>query len=562
MAVNVSQINRFVLKNHKPLFYGAWFLLYVLQAAATGLLHDEAYYWVYSRFLDWGYFDHPPMVALLIKAGYAVFPDDFGLRLPFAIMSTAAIWMIEKLLPQKDNLLFYTIALSMGLLQIGGVIAIPDTPLLFFSVLFLLVYKQLLERPCTSLSIFWGITMALLLYSKYHGVLIIFFTLLSNPKLFLRQHIYIAGITGLLLFGPHLYWQFTHGFPSIQFHLLERNAPEYKPSFTTDYLLGQLLLAGPLVGPLLLWWAFSKKPANAYERGLKYNLAGVYLFFLLSTIKGRVEANWTVPAFVPLIVLSHQYILNKEVQRRWLARLAVITIALMVFLRMHLIADVFPGDFKKEEYQFNREWAKAVDKKAAGLPVFFTDSYQRASKYWFYTGKPSFSLNTVDYRRNNFNFWPLEEKFFGQKVYAVYQGRKQDYYHDSIATPKGIYLGRVIDNYFSFSRIRIKTRDKLVASNGLVQARLTVLSDEGMLQQIKAPFDTARVHLTVYVKDSVVQNIPTNITLAAIKQKKQEVTARFSVQLPPGKYTTRFSISSCIDNWPTINSTVLPLKVQ
>jgi hypothetical protein len=557
-----ASINRFILKYHRLLFYGAWFLLYVLQAAATGLLHDETYYWVYSRFLNWGYFDHPPMVALLIKAGHAISPSGFGLRLPFAILSTASLWMIEKLLPQKDDLLFYTIALSLGLLQIGGIIAIPDTPLLFFTVLFFLVYKKILERPTVSISILLGLTMALLLYSKYHGVLIIFFTLLSNPKLFLRSHIYIAGITGLLLFGPHLYWQYMNGFPSIQFHLLERNAPEYKLNFTTDYVLGQLLLAGPIVGIPLLWWAFAKKPASRYERGLKFNLAGIYLFFLLSTLKGRVEANWTVPAFVPLIVLSHQYILNKENHRRWLARLAVLTIAVMVFVRMHLIVDLFPSKFKKEEYQFNKEWAQAVDARANGLPVFFTDSYQRASKYWFYTGKPSFSLNTVDYRRNNFNFWPMEEKFFGQKVYAVYQGRKQDYYHDSISTPKGIYLGRVIENYFSFSRIRIKTMDKLIAREGVVEARLKILSDDGMLQQIKAPFDTARVHLTVYVKDSVVQNIPTNITVSLIKQKKQYVDARFNVGLPEGKYVIRFSISSCIDNWPTINSTVLHLKVE
>lgn len=502
------------------------------------------------------------MVALLIKAGYAIFPNGFGLRLPFAIMSTASLWLIEKIIPQKDNLLFYTIALSLGLLQIGGIIAIPDTPLLFFTVLFFLFYKKFLEQSTISISVLLGVTMALLLYSKYHGVLIIFFTLISNPKLFLRYPIYIAGVTGLLLFGPHLYWQYTNGFPSIQFHLLERNAPVYKLNFSTDYILGQLLLAGPIIGIPLLWWAFSKKPANAYERGLKFNLAGIYLFFLLSTLKGRVEANWTVPAFVPLIVLSHQYLINKERQRTWLARLAVLTIAIMVFVRMHLIVDLFPSKFKKEEYQFNREWAETIDSAAGRLPVFFTDSYQRASKYWFYTGQPSFSLNTVDYRRNNYNFWPLEDRFFGKKVYAVYQGRKQDYYHDSIATPKGIYLGRVIENYFSFSRIRIKTMDKLVAKNGVVQARLKILSDDGMLAQIKAPFDTARIHLTVYDKDSVLQNIPTNITLSVIKQEKQIVDARFNIALPAGKYVTRFSISSCIQNWPTINSTVLHLDVE
>ena len=65
----------FILKNIRPLFYLTWLILNLLLAGQTGLLDDEAYYWVYSRFPDWGYYDHPPMIAMLIKAGYAIFPE-------------------------------------------------------------------------------------------------------------------------------------------------------------------------------------------------------------------------------------------------------------------------------------------------------------------------------------------------------------------------------------------------------------------------------------------------------------------------------------------------------
>ena len=40
-----------------------------VQARCTGLHPDEAYYFQFSQTLDWGYFDHPPMIALLIRAG-------------------------------------------------------------------------------------------------------------------------------------------------------------------------------------------------------------------------------------------------------------------------------------------------------------------------------------------------------------------------------------------------------------------------------------------------------------------------------------------------------------
>jgi hypothetical protein len=45
-------------------------LLFVLQlfvASGFELAHDEAYYWLYSRHMDWGFFDHPPFVGGVIR---------------------------------------------------------------------------------------------------------------------------------------------------------------------------------------------------------------------------------------------------------------------------------------------------------------------------------------------------------------------------------------------------------------------------------------------------------------------------------------------------------------
>src|SRR5271166_3393679 len=56
--------------------------------AVVPLAPDEAYYWVWSRALAPGYLDHPPMVALWIRAGSALAGDTaLGIRLlaPFAV---------------------------------------------------------------------------------------------------------------------------------------------------------------------------------------------------------------------------------------------------------------------------------------------------------------------------------------------------------------------------------------------------------------------------------------------------------------------------------------------
>jgi dolichol-phosphate mannosyltransferase len=50
------------------------------------LLPEEAYYWNYSRHLDIGYLDHPPMVAWLIRLGTMVFgQNEFGVRIGTAL---------------------------------------------------------------------------------------------------------------------------------------------------------------------------------------------------------------------------------------------------------------------------------------------------------------------------------------------------------------------------------------------------------------------------------------------------------------------------------------------
>src|SRR5215510_14448334 len=126
----------FFQKHHRLLFYSSWIFLGLIQSRFTELLDDEAYYWVYSKFLDWGYFDHPPMVAVLIRAGYFVYHNELGVRLLFIASNTLSILLIEQLLRKKNALLFYGIVLSLVVLQLSGFVAVPDSPLIFFTALF------------------------------------------------------------------------------------------------------------------------------------------------------------------------------------------------------------------------------------------------------------------------------------------------------------------------------------------------------------------------------------------------------------------------------------------
>ncbi|WEK36869.1 MAG: glycosyltransferase family 39 protein [Candidatus Pseudobacter hemicellulosilyticus] len=550
--------------NHRLYFYLIWFTVNFLQACFTDLIDDEAYYWVYSQFPAWGYFDHPPMIAWLIKAGYALFHHEIGVRFFIVLLNTATVYLIQQLTEKKDDLLFYTIATSVAVAHLGGILAVPDLPLIFFVALFFCLYRRFTRQMTIANSLLLGLGCALMLYSKYHGVLIIGFTLLSNLTLFKKYQTYIAGGFALLLFAPHLYWQYQHDFPSVQYHLFERNASSYQVAYTMEYLIGQIALAGPLMGWLFLWAVGRYKPANLTEKALKFSLVGFYAFFLVSTLKGRVEANWTIPVFVALIALSHQYIVSDPdpSTRKWLCKSLPLTMVLILLVRVYMLSFMpgVPGFSKDDEIHGSRNWVSAIREKADGAPVVFTNSYQRASKYWFYAGQPALSMNGDDYRRNNYNFWPIEDSLIGKRVLAVCGYRLPVFEEllpgtDSLAS---CWVGQ----YFSFSKVQIRLDSKPRWEAGSISFGGEVLSPAHYLDHFRqSPYDTAALYVTIVQPDEIDRHFPTGFTVKQLRQERQPLQLQVPVDLPAGHYTVRLALSTAIPQRYSLNSTSFALEV-
>lgn len=61
-------------------------------------------------------------------------------------------------------------------------------------------------------------------YRKYHRRLVLFFVILADLKLFKDKYFYIAIVTALVVFSPHVWWQVENDFPSLKYHLVERSA--------------------------------------------------------------------------------------------------------------------------------------------------------------------------------------------------------------------------------------------------------------------------------------------------------------------------------------------------
>ena len=220
-------------QSDKPIWYFllCWTILNAIQAATLELHAYEAYYWMYSRFLDWGYFDHPPMVALFIRFGDSIGHNEFCMRLITIIASSTGIyvlWLILKRYTVSASAFILVVA-GMLILHIYGFTTTPDAPLFFFAVLFYYFYQRYIDKDEWWLATVLGAVIACMFYSKYHAVLLVAFTVISNIKLFKRPSFWFIAALAVVLYIPHILWQITHGFPSVNYHLYERAVKVYNP---------------------------------------------------------------------------------------------------------------------------------------------------------------------------------------------------------------------------------------------------------------------------------------------------------------------------------------------
>jgi hypothetical protein len=357
------------------IFLMIWLGINLIQAWFTQLHYDEAYYWVYSKQLAWGYFDHPPMVALLIKIGYGIFHNELGVRLFFVLLGTATTGMILYLINETEDLLFlFLFLLSVPLLHfhVGGFLALPDTPLVFFATLFFVIYRKFLKNETIINAIILGCVGAAMLYSKYHGILIIIFTVLSNLKLLGKWRTWVAAFTILLLMVPHLWWQYVNNFPTIGYQFLERfEAIRYKQPF--EFVLGQLLIPGLLTGFIILYFVLTYKSENDFEKSLKWNIYGFYIFFIIFSFRTNTQPHWTAAIIPPIIFISYKSIkLSSTNIIRWFKPLALVGMIVLIFPRILITNDALAKKINTSTgFNYWKQINHCIDSVANGRPVMF-----------------------------------------------------------------------------------------------------------------------------------------------------------------------------------------------
>ncbi len=435
------------------LFIILFFIINLIQSYYTKLLEDEAYYWIWSKNLAFGYFDHPPLVALWVKISSLFFERELGVRFFSTISFSLMLIIIWKIIdiPKKQNFvwLYFLLVISMALLNVYGFITTPDTPLLLFVALFLYAYKLFLKNENNFNILFLGFSMAAMLYSKYHGIVVLFFIVLSNFSLLKNKKFWYAAIFGFVLFVPHLYWQYINDFPSIRYHLFERgNTSTYRIMDSIIHIVNQIVIVG-LTFPVVYYAFFKQKITSKFDKSLQYLVYGFILFFFIASFTTSPQAQWTGVILIPLIILTFSYFVQHEKARKWLVILGSIQFVILLIARVFLAnEDISPI---KLESHIAQTWVTTLKEKTKNKPIVFVNSYRNASIYNFYTGIKTHSYNSLKGRKSQFDLLNTEQEIQNKDVVAI--GSKIGGY--PIFNKKGkLHYAIDINNYQTFQKVQ------------------------------------------------------------------------------------------------------------
>jgi 4-amino-4-deoxy-L-arabinose transferase-like glycosyltransferase len=331
-------------------------VLRLIAAAWTPLTFDEAYYWMWSKHLAGGYYDHPPAVAAVIALGTMVAGDtELGVRLVSILLALPMSWAVFR----AGSILFdgarvgatAAILLNVTLMAaVGTLIVTPDAPLLVASSFLLFFLAKLLETGRGAWWLAAGAAVGAALLSKYTALFFgpaILIWLLSVPDLrrwLVSPWPYLGGLVALALFSPVILWNADHHWVSFIKQMGRARIEDFRPAFIAELIPTQIAFATPLVwilGAMGLYGLFArgsgKKASRVLISAMFWTIA---LYFVWHSLHARVEANWFGPVYpsfaVAAAVAAHSTRWEARQQRiadfclRWALPGGVVMFALLI----------------------------------------------------------------------------------------------------------------------------------------------------------------------------------------------------------------------------------------
>lgn len=303
------------------------------------LTNDEAYYWDWSRSLQWSYLDHPPGVAWmtwlsnlwfgsLVANGYAaaalavrgVFPLlHIGATFALIVVFDCCVrWLFRAeagtgrfaRLRRQGMILVTVLAQLIPIFSLVGVFALPDGGLYLFLAIGLALAVPLIDtdrRASSGRMLAIGLALGTAFCFKYHAGFL--GLMLLSAMFWIRRGLLrkemaawtLLIVSGLAATFPVLIWNLQNEWASVVFQTTRRLArPEFNVLAGGQVLVGQMLALTPVFF-LAAIWIFIKPHARADDGRLRLLGASLLLpmvlaFTCVAFFKSSLP-HWTGPAF-------------------------------------------------------------------------------------------------------------------------------------------------------------------------------------------------------------------------------------------------------------------------
>jgi 4-amino-4-deoxy-L-arabinose transferase-like glycosyltransferase len=306
--------------------------LRLVAAAWTPLTFDEAYYWMWSKHLAGGYYDHPPGVAAVIRLGTMIAGDtELGVRLVSILLALPMSWAVFR----TASILFggmrvaatATILLNVTLMAaVGTMIVTPDAPLLVASSFVLFFLAKVLETGRGAWWLAVGAAVGAALLSKYTALFFgpaIVIWLIVIPKLrrwLISLWLYLGGLVSLLIFSPVILWNADHQWVSFIKQIGRARIEDFRAAFIGELIPTQIAFATPLVFILGAMGLYALARRNTGASAARVLISATFwtivAYFIWHSLHARVEANWFAPVY-PAFAIAAAVAANLT---RWEAR--------------------------------------------------------------------------------------------------------------------------------------------------------------------------------------------------------------------------------------------------
>lgn len=364
-------------------------------------LGDEAYFLLWGRRPELGYYDHPPMIGWWLAPLARLGEHPWLLRLPTVLVIAGigwAIFRLSRVRAGRDVAATLSLLFLVSPFYLVDVFALTDTPLLLFTFLAGVCYWRGVEGGSRYAFLASGAFLGLAFLSKYLAVLL---GLAFAVHAVVDRRRRVLGGLALVVAGAlpfvalNLWWNAHHGWVNVLFNLHHRHVGEaerYTWRNVVYCLAAHIWLLGPVGAALVPWrgarWLAVLRPPQPSL--LAYAALIPLALLSASSVLGPFGAYWLMP-FYPFLYLLLPSLLGRNDLRRML-------LGMGVFAAIHVVVFTWALSRPLDAWQGRRfydslvmmerpdEVAQAVRDVAGGAPLAAT-GYSPASLLAWATGE-------------------------------------------------------------------------------------------------------------------------------------------------------------------------------